>query len=396
VVRLPAQVVLIAYFVAQLGAALRDRDQELAQVREEALVENTPTGILMMRQGRLCLANPRLAELLGCSREALLGAEALSLIHPEDRERVALALRGQAPSPSAGIECRLLTRSGPLRWVTLRRAQIHSRGEPLTLVTLQDLTDRKRLEEELRDLSARLLRAHEEERRRVARDLHDGPCQTLTAVRLNLEGWLLKQPAIERRASMPPIRQLVPTFREVGDELRRIATDLRPAMLDDLGLVATMRWFLGNFAKLHPSLTVRHHLAVTEADIPPALKLPLFRILQEACANAANHSQGQFLWVRLHRHAGCLRLWVSDDGIGTAAHPQWVVAGGLGLGLSSMRERATLSGGELRIRARSGTGTRVEARWPLAVAGQGADQVALNGVGGEPGDIGHPDLVHQA
>ncbi|MBK8637462.1 MAG: PAS domain S-box protein [Chromatiaceae bacterium] len=389
-------VVLIAYFVAQLGANLRDRDQELAQVREEALVENSPTGILMMRQGRLCLVNPRLAEILGSSRDEVLGTEALTLIHPEDRERVAHALRGAGPSPIPEIECRLLTRSGLPRWVVLRHAPIQSRGETLTLVTLQDLTERKRLEEELRDLSARLLRAQEEERRRVARDLHDGPCQTLTAVRLSLEAWLLQQPAIERRSSMPPLGQWVPTLREVADELRRIATDLRPAMLDDLGLLATLRWFLGRFAKLHPGLRVRHHLAVPEADIPPALKTPIFRILQEACANAARHSQGQLVRVNLRLDAGWLRLRISDDGLGASAHPGWMADRGPGLGLGSMRERAALSGGELRIRARGGAGTRVEASWPLGFPGQGTDQAALDGVGGEPGDVRHPDLVHQA
>ena len=364
---------LIAYFVAQMGGALRDRDRQLAQVREEALVDNSPTGIGLMRQGRLSLVNPGLARILDNSREDLLGVEVLDLVHPADRERVASALLGRVPSPEPApeIECRLLARSGQVRWVALRQADIQSQGQDLTLVIVENLTDRKRLEGELRDLSARLLLAQEQERQGVARDLHDGPCQTLAAVRLILEEWLRVQPPIERRVSMANLQLLGSTIQDVSDELRQISTDLRPAMLDDLGLLATLRWYLGNFARLHPKLEIRHHLDLAEADIPPSLKTPIFRILQEAATNAAKHSGGRFLDVTLGLGAGELRLAVTDDGVGLPRHTQRDAGASPGLGLSSMRERAMLSGGELRIQASPDQGTTVETSWPLASEASG-------------------------
>lgn len=364
---------LIAYFVAQMGGALRDRDRQLAQVREEALVDNSPTGIGLLREGRFSLVNPGLARMLDYAREELLGVEILDLVHPEDRAGVASTLlgSGSAPVPAPEIECRLIARSGQVRWVALRQAIIQSQGQPLTLVILQDLTDRKRLEQELRDLSARLLIAQEQERQGVARDLHDGPCQTLAAVRLLLEEWLRVQPAIERRESMAPLRFLGPTLQDVADELRQISTDLRPAMLDDLGLLATLRWYLGNFARLHPGLEIRHHFDLAESDIPPALRTPVFRILQEAAANAAKHSSGSCLEVSLGLAAGELRLAVTDDGGGLVPNRGLAVGASPGLGLSSMRERATLSGGELRIQVRPEGGTTVAASWPLATGASG-------------------------
>ena len=136
-------------------------------------------------------------------------------------------------------------------------------------------------------------------------------------------------------------------------------------MLDDLGLLATLRWYLGNFARLYPNLEVRHHLDLAESDIPPDLRTPIFRILQEALTNAAKHSGGRLLKVGLSREAGALTLTVRDDGGGLIPASDRTVGEGRGLGLSSMRERATLSGGELNIQTRPGKGTTVVASWPL-------------------------------
>lgn len=142
-------------------------------------------------------------------------------------------------------------------------------------------------------------------------------------------------------------------------------------MLDDLGLLATLRWYLGNFARLHPKLEIRHHLDLAEADIPTALKTPIFRILQEAATNAAKHSGGRFLDVTLVLGAGALRLAVKDDGVGLVPPAERPAGASPGLGLSSMGERAMLSGGELSIQASPDQGTTIAASWPLASEASG-------------------------
>ena len=393
--------VLIGYFVAQMGAALRALDRQLAQAREEALVESSPTGIFLLREGRLSLVNPRLAELFDCDRDELIGVEVLSLVHPDDRERVGIAIReGHShPGPDSEVECRLIARSGLTRWVALRHTRIASRGEALTLGTVQDLTDRKRMEQALRSLSAQLLTVQEEERGRVARDLHDGPCQTLTAARLILENFLGDQPLTERRASMQALRSLVPAIHDAADELRRISTDLRPAMLDDLGLSATVRWHLANLAKLHPTLQIRHRLEVAEADIPPTLKTPIFRILQEASNNAAKHSRGTVLDVRLSAEDGWLRLAVRDDGVGfdtspVLADPADTIRPGLGHELHARARRTLRRGAPSPDDARAGH----DRRGTLAIRhlGSAGDHTLLDGVGGQTRDIGDTELAHQA
>ena len=366
--------VLIAFFVAQMGAALRTRDRELAAAREEALVESSPTGVFVLVDQRLVFVNPMLAQLLEYEREELIGVEPLSLVDLEDRPLVAQMAerrrRGQPVPP--GYECRLLTKSGQPRWVTMHNTLISFRGAAATLGSVQDISERKRMETELHLLSARLLNVQEEERRRVARDLHDGICQTLTATRLVLEGCLGVEPAAERRAPMPVLRSLVSAMRGAVDEVRRISTDLRPAMLDDLGLLATIRWYLGEIKRLHPAFETHQHIGAAEEEIPDALKTPIFRILQEATNNAVNHSGGSALDLCLTVEDGLLRLAVQDNGIGFVPGRPSVMAGtpghpGVrGLGLSSMRERAELSGGVFRLLTHPGSGTTVEVRWHLA------------------------------
>jgi signal transduction histidine kinase len=252
--------------------------------------------------------------------------------------------------------------------VAVRITQITYQGKVMMLGNLQDMTEHKRMETALRDLSARILNIQEEERRRVARDLHDGICQTLTATRFILEGYLGEPATPERRSSMARLRSLVPILQEAVDEVRRISTDLRPAMLDELGLLATIRWFLGDLQRLHPELEVRSHLQAAESDIPEGLKTNLFRLLQEATSNAIKHSHGTLLDVRLTAEQGVLRLTVEDDGEGFVTGKVTPEAGPgkhHGLGLSSMRERTELSGGTFRVSSMPGAGTSVEARWRL-------------------------------
>ena len=360
--------VLIATFVAQMGASLRTRDRELAQAREEALVENSPMGVFLVRDGRLAFVNPRLAELLGYQRDELGGVDFLDLVDPADRDLVTrAALVGHAgPNGPKEIECRLIDRHGQPRWVALRNTRINAKGEEMTLGNVLDLTERKIMETELRLMSARLLMVQEEERARVARDLHDGICQTLTATRLALEGCLGDPPEHERRASMPKLRALVPMIRGAVDEVRRISTALRPGMLDDLGLLATIRWHVGELRKLHANVEIGLHLDAEEENVPDSLKTAIFRILQEATSNAIRHSAASTLDICLAADDDLVRLAVQDNGVGfvPAAVPLRVAEGRRpGLGLSSMRERTELSGGVFRLLTALGKGTTVEARW---------------------------------
>ena len=342
--------------------ALRDSEEKYSN-----LVENAPTGVFIYQDDQLAFVNPTFARLLECSRDELLQADPWSLVHADDRERMKEIARKRvagAPVPEE-YECRLITKTGQVRWVAMRNTLIRFRGGAATLGNVQDVTDRKRMETKLHQLSARLLTIQEEERRRVARDLHDSVGQTLTGIKFMVEAALGGPWPEDRRPGMERLRSLVPTIQDAVEEVRRISTELRPSILDDLGLLPTMAWYFREFEKAHPRLAVEQRLNVTESEVPAALRTPIFRILQEATNNAAKHSGARRLVIGLDEGGGRLRLRVEDDGVGFDPGAPPVEGGNGGSGLSSMRERTELSGGAFSLRAAPHAGTAIAAEWRL-------------------------------
>ena len=343
--------------------ALRDSEEKYS-----SLVENSPTGIFIFQKDRFRFVNPRFAELLEYARDDLLDADPWLLVHPDHRESVAEIARKRAagePVPEE-YECQLLTRSGQLRWVTMRNMLIRFQGAPAILGNVQDVTERKRMEMEVHQLSARLLGVQEEERRRLARDLHDSLGQKLTGVKFLIEAALGQPWPEERRAGMGRLHALVPTIQDAVEEVRRISTELRPSILDDLGLLPTMAWHLREFEKAHPGFVVEQRLGVTESEVPDRLRTPIYRVLQEASNNVAKHSGTSRMVVGLECDDGRLCLSVQDDGVGFDPETPLRAAGSQGLGMGSMRERTELSGGIFSVRSSPGRGTTIRAEWPLS------------------------------
>lgn len=347
----------------------KDAEQTLRDSEEKysTLVENAPTGVFILQNSALAFVNPRFAQLLEYSRDELLQVEPWLIVHPEDRDRVREMVRkrvAREPVPDQ-YECQLLTRKGQVRCVEIGNTLIRFRGAAAILGNVQDLTERKRMETELRQLSARLITIQERERRRVARDLHDSVGQTLTGIKFTVEAALGELWPHERRAGIERLRSLVPTIQDAVEEVRRISTELRPSTLDDLGLLATIAWYLREFEKTHPRLAVERHINATESDVPRALRTPIFRILQEATNNVAKHSGAQRLVIGLDAGAGSLRLRAQDDGAGFDPGAPPAEAGKGGSGLSSMRERTELSGGSFSLSSAPGAGTTITAEWRL-------------------------------
>lgn len=357
--------VCVSFDITQSQAAreaLRESEEKYS-----GLVEGSPTGVFILQDDRLQFANPKLTEILEYSRDELLGADPWSLVHPDDLERARDILRRQTEGESVPEEfvCQLITKSGQVRWVTLGHSLIRYRGSPAVLGNVQDVTERKHMEQEVHRLSARLLEVQEEERRRVARDLHDSLGQKLTGIKFLIEANLGEPWPQERRAGVARLRALIPTIQDAVEEVRRISTELRPSILDDLGLLPTLAWHLRELAKLHPEIAVDQQISAAESDVPVALRTPIYRILQEATNNVAKHAGRCRMVVRLEVGDGRLRLLVRDYGAGfdPLALPRDDGNGGVGLG--SMRERTELSGGSFSVHSAPGAGTTIEAEWPL-------------------------------
>jgi len=227
----------------------------------------------------------------------------------------------------------------------------------------------RRSESELRLLTAQLLAAQDLERQRIARELHDGIGQALGGIKFCLENCnlLLQSGGVDAAAAN--IGKLIRKMQLVVDEVRRIAVDLRPASLDDLGVLATLSWFCGEFRTMHPSLRLESNVEVSEDEIPHAAKTAIYRIVQEAFNNALSHASACNLWLTLHAEDGYLELRVRDDGTGfDPARFGSVQRDGRGLGLASMRERAEGCGGRFILNSQPGAGTTVLVRWSLAPA----------------------------
>lgn len=226
-------------------------------------------------------------------------------------------------------------------------------------------------QEELRQLSSQLLNVQEDERRRIAADLHDVIGQSLSLIKLSIDN---ASRMIREGATEDASNALIVLSARVKDalvEVRRISMDLRPTTLDDLGILPTLSWFFREFEATCRNIKVIKEFSVNEGDIPSLLKTTIFRLLQEATANIVKHSGANQIGVSLIHRNNVLQLAIEDNGQGfdTNLRPD-SDAPERGLGLRSMKERTRLSGGIYVLESIIGQGTSIRASWPIiTVAG---------------------------
>ncbi|HET9588516.1 MAG TPA: sensor histidine kinase [Anaerolineales bacterium] len=214
------------------------------------------------------------------------------------------------------------------------------------------------------ELFRRVVAAQEAERRRIARDLHDETGQSLTAIGMGLRG-LSGKLSTRNKDGIKTLHQLETLTADSLRELERLISDLRPSHLDDLGLSAALRWYAGRIQE-HASISVRVDITGEEKDLDDAVKITIFRIIQESLNNIIKHAQASHVNIHMgfEERNVCINVW--DNGIGfdldrvkqnrTSRRPS--------LGLAGMEERAALMGGSVSIQSRPGYGTEVEALIP--------------------------------
>jgi signal transduction histidine kinase len=213
---------------------------------------------------------------------------------------------------------------------------------------------------QLKALSQRVLEVQEQERRRVAMELHDELGQSLTAIKINLQlGERFKD-----RAPPELYAENLRIVEEALKQVRHLATGLRPAVLDDLGLAPALKWMAEQSASRSGFEVVFHHER-TQGRLAPEIETACFRIVQEALTNISRHAQAHRVDIRLQRDGADLLLYVQDDGLGfdLAAMQERAMAGG-SLGVLGMQERATLLGGQLSVVSALGQGCTVQLRAP--------------------------------
>lgn len=272
-------------------------------------------------------------------------------------------------------EYRTRTKAGDVLWIQDRGQIILDEGGKIDHVSgaFFDVTDRKKAEEalrhsekELRLLSSQLLTAQEQERGRIARELHDTIGQSLSAIKFRVEDALGQITTGSPESSVNSLNNLIPIIQSTVEEVRRITMDLRPATLDDLGILATVTWFLREYQKTYASVRIDKDIRIDESDVPEYLKIVIYRVLQEALNNVAKHSGADRLTVSLTNRKGKIELAVEDNGCGFDLEKSLSVGSAKrGFGLGSMKERIELSGGSFSLESVRQKGTVVGATWKI-------------------------------
>jgi len=332
------------------------------------IIDTIPTIAWTLRpDGAVDFVNQRSLDQSGLSLEEQL-EEPTRTIHPEDLPRVMEKwLADMAAGQASEDEMRLRQADGQYRWFLVRTVPL--RDELGDIVkwfgTSTDIEDRKLAEDalkssfnHLRALAARLQSVREEERTRVAREIHDELGQALTAIKLESAS-LLRDLPMDAGLQSNRAESIMKLAEDTIVAVRRISTELRPGILDDLGLTASIEWAAEEFQSRTGTICGLD-LPADDIAIDREHATALFRILQETLTNVARHANATQVNIRLVQN-GDLSLEVRDDGKGIR---EGQLSAGQSLGILGMRERALLLGGELTISGGPGKGTIVKVRIP--------------------------------
>jgi PAS domain S-box-containing protein len=218
---------------------------------------------------------------------------------------------------------------------------------------------------DLRRLSVDLLNAQEKERKLVASEIHDSIGSSLSAIKFKVES-ALPELADRSPQTTTALKSIIPVVQGAIDEARRIQMNLRPSTLDDLGLLATIRWLCRQFESTYSAIGVKQNIKIEEHEVSDSLKTVIFRILQEGLNNIAKHSRAKVVLLFLQKTEQAIKLALQDNGQGFDLSKVQSPGGTpQGLGLKSMRERAELSGGSFEVESTQGKGTTIRASWPI-------------------------------
>jgi two-component system NarL family sensor kinase len=343
--------------------AIKRAEQQLLErtMYLDALIANSPLGIVTKdQQNRVVFCNPAFERMFHYSQNELQGKDIDNIIASHDLEeanRMTFAVRGGGVVHATAQRRR---KDGTLIDVELHGIRIFS-GETFVgaFAIYQDISERRRSEEKLQALRNRLTRTQEEERSRIARDLHDDIGQRLALLTIDLEQMKLASQQ-DGLAFASELETLVRTAGEITSDVHNVSRRLHPSQVELLGLAPALNNFCREFANRN-SMRIQFTSACLTCKIPEEASLCLFRVAQEGIRNVHKHSGCREALVELDEISGSLRLRISDRGSGfdpTAAETSQ------GLGLLSMEERLRSMGGELFVHSRPGGGTCIEASIP--------------------------------
>jgi two-component system, NarL family, sensor kinase len=339
---------------------------EGAEHAYRVLIESMNEGALTLTADKMILyANQCFARMVKCPLEQVIGGSFCRFLSVEDQAALRPLMK-RADTAGSKIQALLKAADGSQMPVHISIRPLAKNGSKSAAIgmVVTDMTESRRTEELLRALTNRVVQVQEAERGRVALELHDNITQLLCAV-------LVRCQTLADKLSLrdgPSRREAIKLRKMLGhtaNEVERISRNLRPSVLDELGLAAVLRDTSTEFTE-RTGVPLKLACVQLTARLPADIELTLYRILQEALKNVEKHARARCVTVQLTKPGGTVLLVINDDGIGFDLdhHP----AGGKrkrGLGLLSMRERATYVNGDLKVKSVQRAGTKIEVRIPL-------------------------------
>jgi PAS domain S-box-containing protein len=368
------------------GIAVISR-KSFSEERYRLLVEQSLTGICIVQDEIIRFANDRLGNMLGYTLEELTDMSVLNLIHPEDKAlvREAIGLRVAGGDPTGYLEFRGMTKSGDTKWMETLGPDILFEGKPAMFINIIDATERKRIEQELkqhqeeleglvakrteklneaqeqlRSLSMHLQLLREEERAKIAREIHDDLGQTLTVLKMDT-AWLSKHLPEDQEALLEKTKAMSSRLDSTIQSIKKLYTELRPGLLDDFGLADAIEWHAEDFQK-HTEIECETTVTPKDLSLSGECSTAIFRIFQEALTNVVRHAQATKITAKLETTDGHIVLTVRDNGKGI---DQDDVSKAGAFGLMGIRERAHSLGGTMEISGVGGTGTTIAVTIPI-------------------------------
>lgn len=342
----------------------RELSQSEAKYRSIFSAANDAIVLVDCYSGQILDINEFACELYGYSREEMLKLNAVHLsAEPERSERDVAFEAARTPL----IYHR--KKDGTTFPAEISSSYRMNGARRVSTMVIRDMSERQRTqkalkesEEQLRYLSARLLTVQEEERKAVATELHDGVVTSLAAIKYHVENlFQMEKPPNGRHKR--EFQKLLALIRSTFNEASRIMGDLRPSLLDDLGIVSAIRSLCRQYGEKNEQLAVEADVQTTEARVPEEIKVAIFRLLQDALKNVAEHSGASWVRVALAEVNGELKLSVEDNGSSFDLDSSHTYR--KGLGLMSMKRRAEFTGGTFSIDSRAEGGTIISAAWPM-------------------------------
>ncbi len=360
-----AQQIELAINNAQQGEALRQSEE-----RYRTLFDQSPVGVYNFdKDFKITQCNERMVEILQSSYDKLIGLDIRKLKDQSFMPAMKKVFKGQSSCQESFYEA---TSSSAKLWLSVSLSPLREANGNVVggMGVVEDITERKQAEEkikmytdQLQTLSHRLMEVQEIERRHIAHELHDEIGQVLTAVKINLQAMRRLD---KQGLHAPRLEEGIVIIDHALQQVRNLSLDLRPSMLDDLGLVSTVRWYM-NRQMQRAGFVAKLVTKPLQIHLPSGLETMCFRIVQEALTNVVRHAKAKHVHVEMRQRDTELELIIRDDGIGFYVRAaQKRASRGVSFGLLGMQERVRIVGGQIEIESRPKRGTTIRARFPLA------------------------------